>query len=326
EIGRMYGYEKISAVFPSVSLMPTERNLDLFWQERVRNSLFEAAFTEVYSYSFIGEQDKELFAYTQNDAKTLVEVENPVSRDFKYLRHTLIENMVKTVAKNRKNVSEIKIFEMGKVFSNKKTLEERIMVAGVVYGEEFYALKGVVDFILERLGISNAWYDEHKATPDLSRAALWSTKRTAEIKVGQEEIGFLGEISGNILSKLKITGKVVAFQIDMGVLSKLASEEQDYQPTSKFPAAVRDIAILVPQEVKVVDVLNVVNAVGGKLVRDVDLFDMYEGEEIEEGRKNLAFHIIYQSDEKTLTGKEADAIHSKIIKSLNNNPAWEVRE
>ena len=118
----------------------------------------------------------------------------------------------------------------------------------------------------------------------------------------------------------------MAFQIDMGVLSKLASEEQDYQPTSKFPAAVRDIAILVPQEVKVVDVLNVVNAVGGKLVRDVDLFDMYEGEEIEEGRKNLAFHIIYQSDEKTLTGKEADAIHSKIIKSLNNNPAWEVRE
>ncbi len=326
EIGRMYGYEKISAVFPSVSLIPTERNLDLFWQERVRNSLLEATFTEVYSYSFIGEQDKELFAYTQNDAKTLVEVENPISRDFKYLRGTLIENMVKTIAKNRNNVSEIKIFEMGKVFSNKNTLEERTMVAGVLYGEEFYALKGVVDFILERLGISNAWYDEHKATPDLSRVALWNAKRVAEIKVGQQEIGFLGEISGNILSKLKIAGKVVAFQIDMDVLANLASEEQDYQPTSKFPAAVRDIALLVPQNVKVVDVLNAVNAAGGKLVRDVDLFDMYEGKEIDEGRKNLAFHIIYQSDEKTLTGKEADAIHSKIIKSLNNNPAWEVRE
>ena len=326
EIGRMYGYEKIPAVFPSASLLPPEPNLDLFWQERVRNSLLEAGFTEVYSYSFIGEKDKELFQYSLKDAKTLVEVTNPTSQDFKYLRSTLIENMTKAVEKNQKNFSKIKIFEMGKVFSNKNTLKERTMVAGVLTAEEFYVLKGVVDFMLERLGISDAWYDEHKATPEQSRVSLWNSKRVAEIKVGQEEIGFLGEVSKGILSKLKITEKVVAFQIDMDKLATLASEESEWQPTSKYPAVIRDIALLVPQDVKVVDVLNAVNSAGAKLVRDVDLFDMYEGKEIEAGMKSMAFHVIYQSDEKTLTGKEVDAIHLKIIKSLNYNPSWEVRE
>ena len=200
------------------------------------------------------------------------------------------------------------------------------MIAGVVNGEEFYVLKGVVDFMLERLGISDAWYDEHEATPDMSHSSLWNTKRVAEIKVGQKEIGFLGEISKGILSNLKIAGTVVAFQIDMDVLATLATEEQEYQPTSKFPAVIRDIALLVPQQVKVVDALNAINIAGGRLIRDVDLFDMYEGKEIGEDRKSLAFHVVYQSEEKTLTGNEVDVIHEKIIKSLNNNPAWEVRE
>lgn len=326
EIGRMYGYEKIPAVFPSVSILPPERNLELFWQERVRNSLLEAGFTEVYSYSFIGEQDKELFQYSLKDGKKLIEVTNPISRDFKYLRRTLIENMIKTVAKNQRSVSAIKIFEMGKVFSNKNGVEERTMIAGVTTGEDFYVLKGVVDFILERMGISDTWYDEHEATPELSQTSLWNPKRVAEIKVGQQEIGFLGEISKKILPNFKIVKKVVAFQIDMTALATLASEENEWQPTSKYPAVIRDIALLVPQQVKVVDVLNIVNAVGGTLVRDVDIFDMYEGRELGEDRKSLAFHIVYQSDKKTLTGKEADAIHLKIIKSLNNNPSWEVRE
>ena len=118
----------------------------------------------------------------------------------------------------------------------------------------------------------------------------------------------------------------MAFQIDMDKLATLASEESEWQPTSKYPAVIRDIALLVPQDVKVVDVLNAVNSAGAKLVRDVDLFDMYEGKEIEAGMKSMAFHVIYQSDEKTLKGKEVDAIHLKIIKSLNDNPSWEVRE
>jgi len=106
----------------------------------------------------------------------------------------------------------------------------------------------------------------------------------------------------------------------------LAQEELVYQPSSPYPAAVRDLAILVYRGDRVADVLNVINDVGGELVRDVDLFDVYEGEEIPRVKKNLAFHIIYQSDEKTLRDEEVDKIHKRIIKALERKRGWEVRK
>ena len=88
----------------------------------------------------------------------------------------------------------------------------------------------------------------------------------------------------------------------------------------------RDLAVLVPREVKVVEVLNLINTAGGPLVRDVDLFDIYEGEAIPEGKKNLAFHIIYQAPDRTLRKEEIDVLQEKIIETLEQNPEWEVRK
>jgi phenylalanyl-tRNA synthetase beta chain len=200
------------------------------------------------------------------------------------------------------------------------------MLSGLITGEAFYQLKGVVDLLLNKLGISNIWYDEYQPTPEESQISLWQPKKCAEIKIGQEEIGFLGEISSSVLEVLKIDGKVVVFDIDFEKLEKLASEEHEYQPISPYPAAVRDIAILVPRNVRVEEVLNVIEAAGGKLIRDIDLFDIYEGEEIQEGKKNLAFHIIYQAEDRTLSSEEIDNIQQKIIAALEENPEWEVRK
>ncbi|GAH51341.1 unnamed protein product, partial [marine sediment metagenome] len=99
-----------------------------------------------------------------------------------------------------------------------------------------------------------------------------------------------------------------------------------YQPISRFPAAVRDLAVLVPRGTKVVEVLNKINVTGGSLVRDVDLFDIYEGEELPRGKKNLAFHLIYQAEGRTLKSEEIDEIHQKIIKALEKDPEWQVRK
>ncbi|PJA83881.1 MAG: phenylalanine--tRNA ligase subunit beta, partial [Candidatus Nealsonbacteria bacterium CG_4_9_14_3_um_filter_37_29] len=109
-------------------------------------------------------------------------------------------------------------------------------------------------------------------------------------------------------------------------LQRLSSEETIYQPISRYPAAVRDIAVLVPPEVRVEEVLNKIETAAGILVRDVDLFDIYEGEELPEGKKNLAFHIIYQAKDRTLSSKEIDEIQDKIIKALEEELEWEVRK
>ncbi len=105
----------------------------------------------------------------------------------------------------------------------------------------------------------------------------------------------------------------------------MTSEEHEYRPISRFPSAVRDIAVLVPREVKVSQVLNKIHDTGKELIRDVDLFDIYEGEELPAGKKNLAFHIIYQAEDKTLTAEDIDKIQNKIIQSLEKEKRWEVR-
>ena len=324
EIGRIYGYEKIPSVFPTAALIPPERNLDLFWEDIVKNILKEAGFTEIYNYSFISEKDISLYQFNQSKSQVL-EIENPTSADYQYLRPSLIPNLLKNVATNQNFFKEIRIFELGKIFQNKKLREKR-MLTGLITGEKFFEAKGVIDLLLTKLGISNFWYDEYKPTPEESKLSIWKTKKCAEIKIDHEEIGFLGEISSKILETLKINDKVVVFDIDFEKLSKLSSEETIYRPISRYPAAIRDIAILVPSDVLVEEVLNKIEIAGGPLIRDIDLFDIYEGEELPGGKKNLAFHIIYQAEDRALSSKEIDEIQEKIIKTLEEEQEWEVRK
>ena len=337
EIGRIYGYQKIPARFPVATLIPPKRNLDIFWENVIKDILKEAGLTEVYNYSFISPEQFSIFNF---QFSRVIEVENPISEEQKYLRPSLIPNLLKNVQKNQKNFREIRIFELGKIFfkeqkgpyqsagqaKSKEQVSEKRMLTGLITGEEFYQLKGIIDSLLNKLGISNVWYDEYQPTPEESKMAIWHPKICAEIKVNHEEIGFLGEISQKILGDLKIEGRVVVFDIDFEKLQRLSSEETIYQPISRYPAAVRDIAVLVPLEIRVEEVLNKIETAGGILVKDVDLFDIYEGEELPEGKKNLAFHIIYQARDRTLSSKEIDEIQDKIIKTLEENPEWQVRK
>lgn len=364
EIGRVYGYQKIPAQFPVAALVPRKINLDIFWKDITKDILKEAGFNEVYNYSFIGaeqqwkiktessaaisERDRKLFLCKEEE---LVEVENPTSLDFQYLRPSLIPSLLKNIEKNQRHFGEIKIFELGKIFfkeqkaNNKKQIREKRVLTGAITGEAFYRAKGVVDLLLNKLGISNIWYDEYQPTlkrgeterkvrdeaklqrmPKESKSSIWQPKKCAEIKIDNEKIGFLGEISPKILEDFKIVSKVTVFDIDFEKLARLASEEQEYQPISRFPAAVRDIAVLVPREVRVSQVLNKIYDTGKRLIRDVELFDIYEGEELPVGKKNLAFHIIYQAPDRTLSSEEIDELQKRIIKTLEKKPGWQVRK
>jgi phenylalanyl-tRNA synthetase beta chain len=342
EIGRIYGFQRIPSHPPLVSLIPPERNLNIFWEDFVKDVLKEAGFSEVYNYSFISEKMAKIFGYQPKD---LIEIENPVSSEQKFLRPSLILNLLKNVKDNKKKFEEIKIFELGKIFQ-KDSVEKKALTGlmvrlrspstlslsnGLIFKKEsketFFELKGVSDLLLNKMGISQIFYDEYEATPDESKISIWHPKKCAEIKVDHQEIGFLGEISPKILDNLGISSqeKIVVFDFDFEKLQKLASEEHEFRPLSKYPSAVRDLAILVPPETRVEEILSKIEIAGGSLVRDVDLFDIYEGEELPEGKKNLAFHIIYQAEDRTLSSKEIDGMQEKIIEALEEEPEWQVR-
>lgn len=307
EIGRIYGYEKIKPALPTSILITSKKNEDIFWQNIVKDILKELSFTEAYNYSFISQKDKENFSLHD-----LIELENPMNEDQKYLRPNLIINLIKNIKKNKKNYSQIKVFEMGKIYQPGL---EKTALGGVIFQREskelFYEIKGIVDTLLNKLGISDISYQP-------SRHILLHPVKNAQIKANREIIGFLGETNED--------KNICVFEIDFETLQKVSSEEQEYRPISVFPNAVRDLAVLVSRKTKVVDVLNIINAAGGDIVRDVDLFDIYEGGELPDGKKNFAFHIIYQSENHTLSSKEIENIHKKIINALEKNPEWQVRK
>jgi len=341
ELARIIGYDKIPVVHPTGLVGMSRLNDDLIIINKTKTIFEGLGFSEIYNFSFIGEKDIEKLGLHREG---FLELENPLSSDLKYLRKDLLVNLLKNIKDNAKvflNTEQgIRIFELGKVYrqagsGQKKTenIKEEKMLSGIIAartektkGEKFYELKGVIDSLLNKLGISDQWYDDFQATPEWTDEIFWQKPSTAEIKVGDEEIGFLGEINSRILNKLNIEGMVVAFDLNFEKVLKLAEEELIYEPPSPYPAAVRDLAVLVGLNDRMADVLNVIELAGGELVQDVDLFDMYEGEEIPGGKKSLAFHIIYQSYEKTLKDEEVDRIQRKIIRELEKNKNWRVRK
>jgi len=317
EIGRIYGYRNIPLIFPKETLIIPEKNEELLWERACKKRLKEKGFSEVYNYSFIGENDKKVFEWQESE---LIELENPISSFNKYLKPSLIPNLLKNIRENLKVFSEVKIFEIGKTFFRDKKIQEKKMLTIALtrkgIGDNgFYELKGIVDSFLNSLGISEILYIEKKEL-----RSFWHPYRTASIIAEGTEIGLLGEINPFILNGQE---RVFIIDIDFEKLLKVVSEEQEYRPVSFYPEAVRDISLLVPKGTKTADILNVINSAGGSIVRDVDLFDIYQRND---GQENFSFHIIYQSDTRTLTSEEINKSQEKIIKALEENLNWEVRK
>lgn len=319
EIGRLYGYENIDPISPRGILIVPRRNAQVFWRCMARQILSGFGFFELYNYSMIsGNQGPEL--------------QNPVSDEFRRLRPALWPGILKNISANEKNFDKIKVFEIGKVFlGGKDAISEKESCIFAISasqdregGEGFYKIKGYVDEFLHKLGITDFYYDPALSKDEEDCLSFLHPGRRANIVVDGAKIGLIGEVHPSVSGKYDIKGKVYCAEFDFEKISAAAEEEHIYEKPSKYPEVVRDIAVLVPRGTMAEEVLNVVETAGGFLLRDTDLFDTYEGENIPEGMKNFAFHLIFQSGERTLFAQEVDEIMAKITKALEEK-LWEVR-
>jgi phenylalanyl-tRNA synthetase beta chain len=275
-------------------------------------------FTETYNYSFISSKDKEFFKL-----KNVIELENPISSDFSYLRPSLLINLLKNIFKNQRDFSNINIFEIGKTFNilNSYASEaNRIAIASNCLS--FYEAKGIIDLIFEKIGIAD---DIIYKSLDNKDKDFFDNKKGSFIFIKDKEIGYVGLVSQRVLQYFKIKNQIVAIELNFDEVSKIASEDYEYRPISKYPAAMRDLSIFVPIDVKVENVLAVIQNAGGDLIKNIDLFDIYEGDSLPQGKKSLAFRIVYQSYDHTLSSEEVSSIHDKIVSKLVKNKGWEVR-
>jgi len=332
EVARVYGYANLKSILPIGALaFPKINDANLF-SNKIRDVLTSVGFSEVYNYSFIGEKDAK--GIDESKVKELIEIQNPASEDFKYLRPNLVLNLLKNVKNNFRFFEKVKFFEIGKIFFSKKGFFEKFSLAGVyavkenkelTSGKRFLEIKGDLDVLFEKLGITDYWYDA------VALNKWWHPGRVAYIKHNENLVGIIGEVSPETLTAYGISGRVAMFNVDFEKLIEIAQEEREFSPISKYPAVVRDIAILVNRETRVSEVLNVIYEANADLVEDVDLFDYYEGDpstgsgqEFPEGKKSLAFHIVYQAD-RTLTDEEVRCEEEKIKKELIKELNAEVR-
>lgn len=333
EIGRIYGYEKIKAQSPKVSIKPAETNKERLFVRRVKNILAGCGFSEVYNYSFYNVRDAGL---AQIGTVKHLELENPMNPDQALMRVSLIPNILKNVRENLKRFNEFEIFETGRVYwPNAEALpEEKNIVAGAVIlekadkAENFYYLKGIIDSFLAGIGIKNQYYRSFDSSPLDTLETLWHSGRAAEIKIkGQKEsVGYLGEINPFVLANFDIHERVAMFEFDLKKLRKVSETEKEYRPIRKYPTVERDISMVLSGDkgVRADDIIENMRKSGGNLIIGIDLFDVYEFKK--EGAVSCAFRVIFGADGRTLTSREIDGLMEKIIDNLEKELNVKVRK
>lgn len=308
EIGRVYGYDKVPAILPCFS-EPALRNDELYWQNKAKDIMKELGFAEAYNYSFVGDEAKTVFNLKA------IELVNPVSNYYKYLRTTTIPQMAKMVKENSKFFKEIKVFELGKIFCP----EETMVLSGAVLGESFSSVKGCLNSLFEKLGAENISFSP------IARSDIWHGKKTAEIRAGGKRIGYLGYLSSDLTDVLSVEDAVY-FEIDFDELQRHCSEEKEYKQISYHPPVLRDISGTVPEEIKIEEIMEAIKNSSGGLLRSAEVFDVYKGKGIPSDKKSVSFHLIYQSDEKTLDSKTIDSVVGQLLNKLKQTINWEERK
>ena len=192
--------------------------------------------------------------------------------------------------------------------------------------DEFYEMKGVVDGLLESLGIEEYEYGIAKDAGARHEFAIFHPFRSAEIIAEGHVLGMIGEIHPEISENIKSKGRIVVAELLFDRLWKLADGEQQYRPIGKYPAVRRDIAVLVPFNTTTQEIVNIIETVGGELLIETELFDYFQDEEMRRAEtKSLAFHLVFESPERTLKDEEVDARVQAITHALEEKD-WEVRK
>ncbi len=312
EIGRVVGYENIQPKPMLVDLLPVQKNEKLFYLEKARDILVHSGFFEAYNYSFVSKN-------TNFDHYSFVELQNPVSIDKGYLRPTLLISLFNNLLENTKHKKEPMFFEIGDVFEKRKNKIEETTSCGLALArrkkgdfskrELFYEMKGYLENLFLSMGVSSFWLKE-----EVVRHKFWHSVLSASLMVDDVKLGEFGILKESFLGKAKKFYDFALAEINFDLFLEFVSEEFEYKPLSKYPASVFDLSILVDKDVYTSEVESIIQNVGGETLVDTELFDVYEDPESD--KKSVAFHLVFQSDKKTLSDDEVYSNVKRIINAL----------
>ncbi|MEC8798519.1 MAG: phenylalanine--tRNA ligase subunit beta [Pseudomonadota bacterium] len=314
ELARLEGYDSL----PEESLLPIYKRENISKENHLRNSLVSFGFNEIVSYAFISQEDHNLYG---QDQKTL-NVSNPISQNMSVMRTNLVSGLINTFLYNLNHgQNNQRLFEIGNTFHIDKSnnVSEKKLVAGLMSGKKssdnwkekfdnltFYDLKGLVQDLLSDFSQPNSY--------SLCNVDFLHPGMSSAISFEKKTIGFLGSIHPVVLNKVGVKDDLFIFSFELDKL--IFESSKSFEEYSKFPSSTRDLAFVFDKEVNADEIKEVIQNSAGEFYKDLEIFDIYEGERIDAGKKSIALSISWQSSSKTLLDGDIDTAVEKIVNSI----------
>ena len=338
EVARIVGYDNIPSTLLCDELPPQQRNSSLENEQRVRDILVGCGLTEVITYSMTNLESAARLDPQREpvDPADYIRLANPLTSEREYMRRSLMSSLLETARDNMRFTRRVPIFEIARAYLpqvDQELPDEPRRLGIVMTGPrrqvsrstaadealDFYDLKGVVETLLDRLHVTDISFapTEHSS---------FQSGRAARLVVGDREIGVMGEIHPLVRESFDLgTQRVCLLEVDLEALLAQVPSSYYYEPVSRFPAVTEDLALVVDEAVRAVQVRDAIARAGGQLLQRIELFDVYRGAQIPEGKKSLAYALTYQALNRTLTDKEVNKLRARIQRRLQKELGAELR-
>ncbi len=321
EIGRLYGFHNIDAKALVGTLTRGEKPFFRVIEDRSKEILSGLGLSEILTYSFISPKAYDLIAASQDsELRNYATLLNPLGQDYSVMRTTLISNMLETISRNyNRKIEEVFFYEIGNIFKPQELpvvnipLEKRTLILGGYGKLDFYRLKEVLTLLLSRLGIDEVEIERE------TNNNTFHPGRSAKISLKGEVFGVLGEVHPDVLDNYHIKTRAYIAELDYDIVTKNADLSRLHKELPKYPAMVRDLALVVDKDIMVGQIEAIIRKHGRKLIEEIKLFDVYTGDQIPEGKKSVAYTIRYRSSDRTLTDEEVNKLQEKLVEDLKDS-------
>ena len=319
EVARIYGYDKIPTTIFKVATEREPKYKNDILTDVVIETMIGSGVNQSISYSFVSPKvfDK-VNIPADSKLRNVVKIKNPLGEDYSVMRTTTLPSIMESLGRNySRNNDYVRLFEIGRTYipnedQTKLPTEKNVLTIGI-YGDcDYLDLKGIVENVIDGLGITKAKYVRESENPS------YHPGKTASLMVRNKKVGVFGEIHPDVTESYGIDVDCYVAELDLDVLFEASSTTKTYKPLPKFPAVTRDIALLCDDSILVAEIEETIRKAGGNLVEKVQLFDIYKGAQIPEGKKSIAYAIAYRDEKKTLEDKDIAKVHDKILKALEH--------
>ncbi len=338
EVARVLGYDRIPTTLPRAPMRPDAPPVRRRTANRARDLLVSLGLREAITLSFADPADDDRLGLgPDSPLRRHVRLANPLGQESSVLRTSLLPPLLRALGMNqRRQARDVRLFEVGRTFhpaEGRELPREVLRAAGVLSGYrerlawwaaeervDFYDAKGVVESLLEGLGVRGARFEPAADLPWLHPG------RAARIRCGDELLGWVGQMHPERLEAWEATGPVAGFEVDLDAAARLAREPGPFPGLARHPTTERDLAVLVGRDVRAQQVLDAVASLGSALIRAVEVFDVYRGGRIPEGTVSLALRITYGADDRTLTEEEIRREEDRVLQRLAEHVGARLRQ